>query len=480
MRRLLPILLVAALCVPRVAVAADDAETDEAESTETPESGEAESTESAGKAKRGKVTKRPLPDYDGRDVANPRQRRALWVPRVALAPLYGLWEYGFRTPVGKTVTAIEKGDIPKHTRTLLTMGSGGALLVYPTAMFDFGLRPSIGVSVNVDGPPGGVGRSRIAFAFGGKRWWLFTAKQRFFFSRRPFENRTWTASNASFGFHFEQRPDHVFRGIGSDHGPQTRFFRERLGTEVGLELVFGTLDGLSTFVRAERNRFGPGGIRRNPSIEEEYDVADPRVAPGFETGYQAVTFGGRLALDSREQRPGNGTGARLEPSVEAVAELSSDGFAAIRAGVEAALFADLGGNRVVGVRLWTQIVEPLRSGKRVPFTELVTLGGNEVMRGHFPGWTRDWSVGTATLQYTWPIWVYLDGLVFVETGGGFGRRFDSFDPDSLAMSWGIGVRSNRDRDAGFTALLAFGTTTFGAEDQGIDTVRLVVGTDRGF
>lgn len=467
MTRTATIALLLAFCLPSMGSAAEDDSTEETSAEET----------STGK----KQEKRALPDYDGRPKQDQAGKRgALWVPRVMMFPFWALWEGTARQPIGAVATQMEKDEVAEKVTEVLTFGTGGKVFLYPTAMLDFGFRPSIGVTLAVNGPPDGAGRTRIQFATGGRKWWLLSARQRFFVAGAPEDNNPWTATQVGFGFLFSQRPDQVFRGIGTDTaGPRTRFFRERFAADVVTELVFGELDGLRLFFEVERNRFGAGRLRRNPSIETVYDVADSREVPRFTTGYAAAATGARLSLDSRKARPANGSGLRIEPFVELHAELAEGGFRSLFFGGEAALFGDFGGNRVIGLRGWMGAVEPLSEGKLLPFTEYVELGGNEVMRGFPQGWFRGLSGAVATLQYTWPIWVYVDGLLFVEAGGAFGRRFDDFDPDNTALSFGMGLRSNQDRDSAFTAHVALGTARFG-DRPGIDSVRLVVGTDRGF
>jgi hypothetical protein len=101
------------------------------------------------------------------------------------------------------------------------------------------------------------------------------------------------------------------------------------------------------------------------------------------------------------------------------------------------------------------------------------------MRGFLAGRLVDRSSAVATLQYTWPIWVFIDGAMHLSIGNVFGKHLEDFELKKLRLSTGIGLRTNNSRDHSFELLTAFGTDTF---EQGtrISSVRIVIGANRGF
>ena len=101
------------------------------------------------------------------------------------------------------------------------------------------------------------------------------------------------------------------------------------------------------------------------------------------------------------------------------------------------------------------------------------------MRGFRPGAIIGRSALAATFEYRYPVWVFFDGSAHLSVGNAFGAHLDGFDGENLRMSFGLGIRSVGRRDTSFNALIAFGTETF-AHGADIDTVRLVIGTNRGF
>src|SRR5690606_7348280 len=115
----------------------------------------------------------------------------------------------------------------------------------------------------------------------------------------------------------------------------------------------------------------------------------------------------------------------------------------------------------------------------VPFPELVTLGGQEPMRGLYPGRLYDRSAVVARLGYRWPIWIWLDGAIRMEVGNVFGQRLEGFRWERLRWSGAIGVESVGTPDNSFQFLVGLGSETF--ESGGtLNSFRVAVGTTSGF
>lgn len=101
------------------------------------------------------------------------------------------------------------------------------------------------------------------------------------------------------------------------------------------------------------------------------------------------------------------------------------------------------------------------------------------MRGYLNGRLIDRSALVASAQYTWPIWVYLNGVLQADVGNVFGAHFDGFDAGLLRLSTAIGFRSSGEPDSGLEVLVAGGTDPF---EQGFhySSFRLVIGSHHGF
>ncbi|HEY5959477.1 MAG TPA: hypothetical protein VIV60_23125, partial [Polyangiaceae bacterium] len=134
--------------------------------------------------------------------------------------------------------------------------------------------------------------------------------------------------------------------------------------------------------------------------------------------------------------------------------------------------------RVVSLSITAMDTEPLGS-RPIPFTELVTLGGTEVMPGFRAGRLYGESALVATLRYSWPIWMWLDGSLQASIGNVFGRHWQDASIEQSRFSSAIGVESNGSRDSIFQALLGFGTETFN-QGAAVNSIRMVVGARHGF
>ncbi|MCZ7685502.1 MAG: BamA/TamA family outer membrane protein [Sandaracinaceae bacterium] len=201
--------------------------------------------------------------------------------------------------------------------------------------------------------------------------------------------------------------------------------------------------------------------------------------PGIE-GYTAYQQRLRVVIDSREDRPAPGHGVRIEGFVDQGFDLEEPiDRRWIRYGGALGGFLDVGNNRVLGLWGLVRLADPLGS-EPVPFVEQIALGGEPLlMAGFLRGALRGRSAAVATLEYRYPIWVFLDGSLHFSVGNVFDEHFEDFDVERLRMSFGLGFRSIADRDQSFNVLVAFGSEPF-VTGANIDSVRIVVGSQQGF
>ncbi len=143
------------------------------------------------------------------------------------------------------------------------------------------------------------------------------------------------------------------------------------------------------------------------------------------------------------------------------------------------MFYDLNDyGRIVSLSAAALFAEPL-GNEPIPFTELVTLGGDRLMRGFVPGRLVDRSAAVATLRYRWPIAFILDGSIQAAVGNVFGVQLEEFKPGLLRFSGAIGIETVGSTEGSFHALFGVGTETFDHGGQ-IDSIRFAIGTNRGF
>lgn len=144
------------------------------------------------------------------------------------------------------------------------------------------------------------------------------------------------------------------------------------------------------------------------------------------------------------------------------------------------LYGDLNGRRrVFSLSQRAELASSL-GDKAIPYTELPSLGGTEGLRGYVADRARGESTLLTSFQYTYPVWAFMDGFVFYEVGNAYSGTFDGASFGGMVSSFGMGLRSNADRDVQFSLLFGAGTTPFDAEDYGIQSTRILLGAQRGF
>lgn len=134
--------------------------------------------------------------------------------------------------------------------------------------------------------------------------------------------------------------------------------------------------------------------------------------------------------------------------------------------------------RILNAAVSVKFVDPL-GNEQVPFSELVDGGGEGPLRGFTPGRLRGRSVAAAALRYRWPIWVDVDGAITASVGNVFGEHLEDFRLEKLRVSSTIGIETVASTGGGFQFLLGIGTRTF-ERGPSVDSVRFIIGTNRGF
>jgi hypothetical protein len=276
-----------------------------------------------------------------------------------------------------------------------------------------------------------------------------------------------------------RRPDYAFYGLGPDTRATNlmRYASDSVDAHAETSLSFGGSSSLETAAGYRGASFAHSHFDGDEhSVDQALRGNEP---PGFNSGFRAPFARTRLVLDSRG-KTGSETGVRLEVSGEEGADLKNAPASGwLRYGGTVGGFVDLlQSGRVVSLSFSAFLAEPL--GQRpIPFTELVTLGGSTFMPGFRPGRLYDRSGAVATLRYSWPIWVWLDGSLQAATGNVFGAHFEGFRAERSRFSAAIGIESRGSRDSIFQLLVGFGSETFESGAK-LDSLRVVFGARSGF
>lgn len=417
---------------------------------------------------------REVPNLDGRPEPPPDAGDVLiWVPRVLLAPVHLVLEWGIRKPLGALLTVAERERWAALLIDFFTF-EDRKIGIIPTFFYDFNFRPSIGLYIfwnELFVEPHSI---RLVAGWGGQDWYRLSFIDRWALSDR---------SDLDFAFSFWGRPDYIFSGIGLDADPdnRSRYFLEFWDAGARLLTRPWRRSELRVEAGVRRNRFRDGMPDDDEfALREAVALGLYPTPVGFETGYFASYQQALVRVDTRLPRPAPGSGGLAEAylrhgwDIERPGERQWLGYGGSLGG-----YLDLGQYRVLGLFAQVHLVNPI-GDREVPFTELFVLGRRpNDLAGFLPGDLTGPSAAVLSLEYTYPIWVFLDGALNFSVGNVFGRNLRGFDVGALRASLGLGVQSARDEENAFTLLLAFGTSEFD-EPFAFDSFRFLVGTQTGF
>ncbi len=416
--------------------------------------------------------KRATPDYDGRGNQDVRAGSWVrWIPRVVLSPLYVVNEFVLRRPIGALVTTAERRQWANDVVDIFTFGPGGKSLVVPTALFDFGLLPSVGFYLASEDLFVSGNALRLHAATWGADWINITASDRY----------TWNAGRTSLGprFDFKRQADLLFFGTGPDVTTATRarYGLQRLETGGILrqQLTGESMVSISSGVRTIGYR--AGDCCGDPSLDMR--IADGMLAKpdGYEDPYTSFYQRVDLTLDTRAPRPASSTGGYLQMHTETNIDVRND-RRWVEYGAIVGVAADLpSSHRTLRAQVAVDYADPLGEGP-VPFNELPSLGGN-LMPGFVSGWMTGRSVVAGQLGYTWPVWMWLDGQLRVSIGNAFDSHLRGLAANKLRLSGDVGLTTIGKRAQAFELLVGVGTETF-EQGASITSVRVSIGSRKGF
>jgi hypothetical protein len=412
------------------------------------------------------VAHRAVPDYDGRGAAPaPPEESWLWIPRVVLAPLYVLTEYGLRRPVGWALREADRARLPQQLALAGANTSRVRLQVYPTLVVDAGLSTFVGLHADVRGLGAAPNSLRVHGATGGAGAWAGSIADRYAIAERSF---------VALGVTFLERSDWRYYGTGprtAERDAQV-FNHARTDARLAAELGAWQHGGLALATGVRWDTFGAPTL----SVSSQQQLA------GYDD-HGAVYGVARGFLDSRPLADANASGVRVAASVETAADVDADARSDRRwLGYElegAAFLEVMHPARVLSAHAYVDFADA-RGRAPVPFMDLVTLGGFGSMRGFYAGRFRGESAALFAVHYRYPIAAVLDAELYLETGNAFGPHLAGFAPAALYGSAALGVRT-RDLGAGgaIELLVGFGTSRFD-EPFAVTSGRFVLGLNRGF
>ena len=417
--------------------------------------------------------KRAMPDYDGLGMPDTKSDNAgVWLARVLLSPLYFVSELVIRRPAEALLNALDSCDCMTHAYETFSFGAHHKLGFVPVGFVDAGFYPGIGVYGHWNDAPVSRNDMRLHYELWPAQWFGGSLTDRY-----RLDDRRWVQLRVTA----TRRPDQVFYGVGptSLQSQQSRYGIARFDLSGAIEAHGWRSTRVRGTLGVRKVDVFPGHYADDPSLEQAAAAGAFEVPWGFNRGYTAPYSDLRLTLDSREPGKERGSSARVEVESEQGADAAHQPVGGwVRYGASAGAFIDLNDHgRILGVQLAALFADPL-GNQPVPFTELVSLGGDVWMQGYFPGRLVGRSATVAALGYEWPIAAKLDAKMQAVFGNVFGAYFQGFDPSLLRFSAAIGL-TTRTIEPPLEILVGFGTETFEHGAQ-VDSVRFVIGVPRSF
>ncbi len=397
------------------------------------------------------VPPRDVPNYDGREVA-PRTagERLLWIPRILVAPLYFVTEFVLRRPLsGMSRLAEQSSSDPLR---FFVFGRKQNAAIAPTFYVDFGDQPSVGLYFRWNEAGHANHRMRFYFATWGKDWLRGRIA-----TRLVSDNERWELQIELEAY---RRADGRHFGLGSavvDRG--ARYQQRYLRAVLEFEAHPWRHSYVHTYFEMRERRFSDD-VFTGQTIPEAVAQGLVEEPPGYADGYWVWAQGFEIRVDSRDPERGGRSGGLVRIAGEHAFDIRQpETNRWLHWSASLGGYLDVSGaGHVLALHATAKAAETL-SGE-IPFTELPTLGGEDAFRGFRYGHLRGESAANLILEYSWPIWAYLDGLAHLAVGNVYDGRFDDFSLENLRMSFGIGIGAIDAIDHRFELVFAWGTDTF--------------------
>jgi hypothetical protein len=421
--------------------------------------------------------KRPVPAYGGLREPRSSVAEALRdIPRFVLSPVYVVNEQVLRRPLAVVVPAAEKADVFTKIYDFFFFGPDHKVGVVPIGSFDLSYAPTVGVY----GTWKDAGVNGNNLSLNAQGWpddaLVATLKEQ----ASVGEDRTLRLRASVL-----RRSDELFFGVGpaSLESSKSRYFLQRAVGDASYEWRFWRSSRIETTLGVRSVRVEDGHFDGDPGIAREAAVGAFALPSGYGRAYTAETNTVVAAVDSRVPERRRGSGVRIELDGEQGSSVSGTPASGwVRWGATAAGYVDLDGyRRVLGLSVMAEGVGALGPAP-IPFTELVSLGGDHAMIGYYAGRLLGESATVATLSYEWPFGPWLDGTVQLALGNTFGGAFEGFEARLLRYSAAFGMQIGGQRtkavmgsqDAPLQVVVGIGSETFDHGGQA-DSIRLMAG-----
>lgn len=413
--------------------------------------------------------------YDGREEAPTRPEDVLvWIPRGLLLPVHLVLEYVLRRPFVAFLSWAEENHVFERIVDFFTFADGDGT-VFPSVFVVSGRGVQFGLNLNLNnvGTEGHTVSAAAQYGTGGFYNFSLTDELRLF------EN---DAGTLRLHGQFGEDPTFAFYGVGPDQPISNEvFFGVRRGeVRADLDIAFADLNRIR-FNLGWRNVQFVGG--QNPSIDAPdspfFSAVQNGELVGFENPYNIFSIGTGFDLDTRssDREFTTGTGVRLEGFASFNFVVGDPEIRYLRYGFQPSVFVDITGvNHVLEISARAEAMTNNQENL-IPINELVTVGGNDNLRGFLVGRSRGQSALSLKVDYSWPVFFFLDGVLFWEIGNAFHGFYDDFGFGNMLTAFGFGFRTSMSRESAIDILFAWGTNRINQwdDDFEVDTFRFILG-----
>lgn len=273
-----------------------------------------------------------------------------------------------------------------------------------------------------------------------------------------------TAGGLSLHGEFSRAPREYFFGLGADSRENDEVSIGRERSLAGVDLTFHALPRLDITVHAGYNVEATFD-GEDPDFEGDLDSIQVRLGIEAEDlrSMRYWTVGPQLRFDSRDL-PGRPTSGGIYEGqlFYHVGVGRSDGISFTTARADLRQYVELFQGRVLVFRALAQSVDVLdkESNPRNAYYTLSQLGGEGDLRGFREHRFVAGDAILGSIEYRYPVWRAIDGMVFIDEG----RVFDSFTDQLTFTNWrwtvGAGLRLWNPYGETFRMTFAFSEESF--------------------
>lgn len=261
-------------------------------------------------------------------------------------------------------------------------------------------------------------------------------------------------THLSFSAHYFNHPSRRFFLDGNRSTPadETRFALEQFQVSTRLEYRPRRLFGGHLTVEFER------ATTARSTVDEERGKRLPLTTPGLGNSERLQVQTG-LKIDGTQPGPRATTGTRVQLGLRYDQELGSDHFYYGGYSIEVQQFVPVlifPETRRLAIRARLQQSESLSGDRGLPFYELSRLGSKSTLRGFENTRFTDEGFLLFNVEYRYPIWDNMDGVLFVDTGQVFGGLGD-IPENQFHTSGGAGIHLLGKNGPRFRFEVAFGS-----------------------